>query len=215
MARTDEAAKPDHENDVLRSHWVKPSGPAGYYWFLTFEHSVPLHSLVAESQRSIELPYYDLVPLQALHLTLERIAGPGEISTEDLRETEALAQENLRAIPPFDLHVGALRRVPSAIVFDIAPIARVNELRSGLRAATVQASGPPVRTSNIEPHITLAYCNYDGPVPPKVVTAVAGLDRSKRTVSTRVVDAVMVLLQRGRTSYSWEPIARIPLAGDV
>lgn len=200
---------------LLVDHWKKPTGPVGYYWFLTFEHSVPLHSLVAESQHSIDFPYYDLVPLEALHLTLERIAGPGEVSTEDLWEAEVRARQKLCTITPFDLYVGALRRVPSAIVFDVAPIARVNELRSELRAATVQASGPSVRTSNPEPHITLAYCNYDGPVPAKVDTAVAAVDRSKRTVSTRVVEAVMVLLQRGRTSYSWEPIARIPLADDA
>lgn len=214
MVGAEEPANRGRVADTLENHWTKPTGPAGYYWFLTFESSAALHSLTEECQGSIDISCFDLVPREGLHLTLERIARPGEASADHLAAVEARARKALCGLSPFELRIGVLRRVPSAIIFDVSPVARVSELQSRLRAATMNGSiDPSDKSPRPVPHITLAYCNSDGPVPAGLDVDLARTAGVERVVHSKVVEVVMVFLERGRSSYSWERLARIPLAG--
>src|SRR6266702_3122741 len=57
---------------ALTNHWSRPIGRPAYYWYLTFEHSAELQSVASRCQQAIGFPYYDLTPVDELHLTLDR-----------------------------------------------------------------------------------------------------------------------------------------------
>ncbi|HEV3380647.1 MAG TPA: hypothetical protein VG142_06675 [Trebonia sp.] len=62
---------------LLRNHWAGPAGPRAYYWYLTFACDAAVCDLATRSQQALAFPYYDPVPPQGLHMTLDRIAPEG------------------------------------------------------------------------------------------------------------------------------------------
>ncbi len=200
----------------LRNHWTKPLGVVGYYWFLTFEDSAPLRNAVRECQSRLAFPQYDPAPLESLHLTVGRIGKSGEVSPGRLHAIQAGVRRGLCEMDPFELTIGALRRVPAALIFDATPVGNVDELRRKLRAGAIgalsESDAPPQQHP---PHVTVAYGNSDGIAPPELDEAVATVDRSLRTVRVEVSEVSMVLLYRRRAMYSWDLIERIPLGKSI
>lgn len=196
----------------VRNHWMKPLGVVGYYWFLTFEDSAPLRSAVRECQSRLTFPQYDPAPLESLHLTVGRIGKSGEVSPGRLHAIQAGARRGLGEMTPFELTIGALRRVPAALIFDVTPAGDIDELRVKLEAGTTgvasESDGPPLRHP---PHVTVAYGNSDGIASPEVDEAVVAVNHRLRMVRVEVSAVSMVLLHRRRAMYSWDLIERIPL----
>lgn len=199
----------------LRTHWVRPIGPRGYYWFLAFEKSSELRSLAKECQASIGFPFYDLTPPDSLHLTLDRISYYGEGTPDLLSSIETCAIDACQAISSFDITIDRLSGVRSAIAFEVSPTQRVHNLRDTLRSATLSAS--PLTNLEVSnphpPHITIAYANSDGVSATNAMATVDRINDTIRSVGVKVTEAVMVLLERRQCSYSWQVISRIPLAG--
>lgn len=203
-------------SNQLRNHWTKPLGGVGYYWFLTFEDSAPLRSAVRECQSRLAFPQYDPVPLESLHLTVGRIGKTGEVSPGRLRAIQASARRGLCEMDPFELTIGALRRVSAALIFDVTPAGNIDQLRTQLGAGTIVAlSEPDAPPKRHPPHVTVAYGNSDGIASPELDEAVATVDRSLRTVRVEVSEVSMVLLYRRRAMYSWDLIERIPLGRSI
>jgi 2'-5' RNA ligase len=198
----------------LRNHWSRPAGPRRYYWYLTFGNSPELHDLVAESQKAIGFPYYDLVAPEDLHLTLDRIGPEAAISPARLDAIAAAASRACQSIPPFRITLGPLGATRGAIGFDVSPAHAIRELRGALRGATLSACpGASVTPQDAPPHITIAYANTDGVPAAEAIAAVGKLNAAGRTVEVPVSEAVMVLLQRRERSYAWQPVTRIRLTG--
>jgi hypothetical protein len=198
----------------LRNHWARPIGPRGYYWFLTFEKSSDLHSLTKECQAPIDFPYYDLAPLESLHLTIDRIAYDEESIRNKIGSIEASAINSCRDMPAFDITIDHLSGVHGAIAFDVSPAERVGNLRNTLRSATLSIyPDAPVKVSESNPHITIAYANSDGISAMDAATAVDRMNAAIRRLDVTVTEAVMVLLEQHQRSYSWQVISRIPLDG--
>jgi len=199
---------------LLRNHWTRPLGPLGYYWFLTFEESPQLHSLVKKCQALIDFPYYDLTPPESLHLTLDRIAYNEKITRDKLGSIEAAARHACRSIAPFDITVDRLSCVRSAIALNVSSAQLVRDLRGTLRSATLSVEpNAQIQGSESNPHITISYSNSDGIAATEADAAVAEMNATLRAVNVTVAEAAMVLLERRQHSYSWEVISRIPLAG--
>ncbi|MFI5714262.1 2'-5' RNA ligase family protein [Nocardia sp. NPDC051750] len=145
----------------LRNHWKRPLGPLGYYWFLTFEASPELRSLVKHCQDSIDFPFYDPTPPDSLHLTIDRIAPVGEISTDQLDSTISSAIRACRGESAFELGIDQLSVVPSAVSLNVSPAHAVHHLRDTLRSATLSAC-PELQLGHPKPHpphISIAYAN--------------------------------------------------------
>lgn len=199
----------------LRNHWVRPIGPRGYYWFLTFEKSSKLRSLARECQASIDFPFYDLTPPDSLHLTLDRISYNGEGTPDQLDAIKTCAIHACQGMPPFNITIDHLSGVRSAIAFDVSPAQQVQNLRDRLRSATLSAF-PHARVNVSKPHpphITIAYANSDGASAADAMAAVDRINATIRRVDVKVTEAVLVLLERRQHSYSWKVISRIPLTG--
>lgn len=199
----------------LRNHWSRPVGPRAYYWYLTFEDCPELHSVARECQKAIAFPYYDVVPLADLHLTLERIAFDNEIGLDQLRAIEAAAICACHEIPPFDITIGSLGGTRGAVGFTAAPAQPIRDLCGTLSEATLSAyPHAPVRDSELHPHVTIAYANSDGVPAAEAVAAVEKMNSTAR-VDVTIEYAALVLLERRQCSYAWQAIAQIPLDGRV
>ncbi|WP_329430067.1 2'-5' RNA ligase family protein [Streptosporangium sp. NBC_01495] len=196
----------------LANHWVRPDVRA-YYWYLTFENSPDLQSFVRKCQEVISFPYYDLIPPGSLHLTLDRIAFEGEITSDQLRAIEAAAIGACVDIAPFGIAVGNLGGTSSAIGFSASPKELIRRVRDALREATISSyPSAPVKDSEFHPHITIAYCNSDNVPVNRVVAAMEKLS-SLPSVQVDIQESALVLLERRQQTYSWQAISRIPLSG--
>ncbi|GAA5060858.1 2'-5' RNA ligase family protein [Nocardia callitridis] len=198
----------------LKDHWTRPEGPLGYYWFLTFETSPELNTLVSGSQEAIDYPYYDAAPLASLHLTLDRISNDPTSVGADLESIERSATEVCREFEPFQITVDHLNCFRSAVAFDVTPAQRVRQLRDALRGATLHAfPAASVKRGDTNPHISIAYANVDDIAGDRVVEKMGQVNGKVGAARVTVREATMVLLERRQRSYAWEVIARVPLAG--
>ena len=197
----------------LRNHWTRPLGALGYYWFLTFEESPELHALVQKCQGAMDFPFFDLSPVDSLHLTIDRVARTGAVSADQLESIASSAVHSCRAVPSFELSIDRLSCVPSAVALDVSPVRDVQVLRETLRAATLSAC-PDMELGDPKPnppHISIAYANADG-VP--ALNAVRAVDRANENFersAVTVTEALLVLLRRRQHSYCWRIISRAPL----
>lgn len=197
----------------LHNHWSRPIGPRAYYWYLTFEQSPELHTLAAECQKATAFPYYDLVPMRNLHLTLDRIAFEDHLTTDQLNAIGAAARRVCQEIPPFDITVGSLNGTAGAIGFHAFPARPIRELRDALRSATLLAYPvAPVQDSVAQPHVTIAYANTDAIPAAEIISAVEKLN-SIAPVDVTIRQAALVLLERDARSYSWQAVSRVSLTG--
>lgn len=198
----------------LRNHWSRPVGPRAYYWYLTFEQSLQLHSLAAECQEVIAFPYYDLIPAHGLHLTLDRISFEDDITADQLNDIEANAREACRRILSFDVTIGRLSGTRGAVGFTAFPVEPISELRTALRRATLSiCPDAPVRHSEFHPHLTIAYANSDDVPAAQVIAAVERLNAVAR-VDVTIRQAALVLLERDQHSYTWDVVSQVPLRSD-
>jgi 2'-5' RNA ligase len=150
----------------LTNHWNRPATPRAYYWYLTFEMSPQLRSLVQQCQEAISYPYYDLVAENDLHLTLDRIAFEGDVSPTQLSVIEAAAIRACGEIMPFDVSIGSLGGTPGALGFSATPSEPIRHLRDALRDATLSVHpDAPIKGGKFHPHVTIAYCN-SADIPP-------------------------------------------------
>lgn len=117
---------------------------------------------------------------------------------------------------PFDLTIGALKRVSTALIFDVTPAGKIGLLRAKLDVEnSVAVSALDAPRPRHPPHVTVAYGNSDGIAPPEVDDAVATVNRSSRMVRVDISEVSMVLLHRRRAGYSWDLIERIPLGRSI
>jgi 2'-5' RNA ligase len=199
----------------LHDHWSRPASRRAYYWYLTFEDSPDLHSLSKRCQDAIDFPYYDLMPLQNLHLTLDRVAFAADINPDLLRDIEAAATYACRETAEFDIALGPLGGTAGAIGFNIAAAEQIANLRNRLRAATLSVyPDAPVRRSELHPHVTIAYVNSDNVPAADVIAAVEKLNAAEPFDATVTVKhAALVLLEQQPRAYQWQAVSQIPLVG--
>ncbi|WP_081769247.1 2'-5' RNA ligase family protein [Nocardia nova] len=198
----------------LRSHWTRPLGPLGYYWFLTFEGNPEIRELAKGCQALIDFSYFDQVPLDSLHLTLGRIANVEKLSPAQLDSITSSARYLCRSTTSFGIEIPSMSSVPSAVALDVRPVDTVHDLRDTLRTA-VSTACPHVSLRSPKPHpphITICYANSDGISAADAMSAVENANHTIQSARVEVTEAKLVLLERRQRSYSWQVISRIPLA---
>ncbi|MBF6465714.1 2'-5' RNA ligase family protein [Nocardia beijingensis] len=201
----------DMDNTHGREHKSK-LGFLGYYWLLTFEQASALHSLTEECQRALDVTRFHSVHPDGLHLTLDRIAHRGE-GVERLNLIESAARRACADLVPFALTIEKLTNLGGAIGFAVSPAAPIRSLRDVLRTATQSVlPDAPVKDSQSDPHITIAYPLREGLSADAAAVAMRS-EAAIEGVTMTVTEAVMVALERHEHSYSWSTEAQIRLAG--
>lgn len=135
---------------------------AGTGLLVTADRFPEVRALAAQCQQALAFPYYDPVPPQGLHMTLDRIAPEGGVTAAHMNSIDAAARLACQAIPPFRISLGEISGTRSAVGFTVTPSAPIRRLRDALRDSTLSVRPDAlVRGQETVPHITVAYGNTD------------------------------------------------------
>jgi 2'-5' RNA ligase len=207
-------AEPFGNIRLLRNHWSGPARPRAHYWYLTFASAPEVCNLAACCLKALAFPYYDPVPAQGLHMTLDQFAPQGGITTAQVNSVSDAAHLACQAVPPFRISLGKLSGTRGAVGFTVTPAAPIRELRDALRAATLSiCPDAPVVNHETAPHVTIAYGNTDNMPAADAIAAVEKLNASEPKAEAIIEEAELVLLERRQRSYAWEVVSRVPLTG--
>ncbi|WP_369335524.1 2'-5' RNA ligase family protein [Dactylosporangium aurantiacum] len=193
----------------MQNHWDRPGwtpGRRAYYWYLTWD-SPDLRDLAEQCQSQLELPYLDPVPLDALHLTMPKLAWEDEISPAEVQAVIRRATQHCASSKSFTLKAGPLAGSPGAVRFSVTPWDPVLDLYQRLRLANLAD-----RTDDsvpFRPHIGVAYCN-SRQTPDLLIPKVQAL-RELPTVELYTASVDLVLLRREGRTYRWSTCATVPL----
>lgn len=201
----------------LGSHWERPGwaeGRRSYHWFLTFEHASDLQGLATRAQEPfVDLSRFDLVPLDALHLTIQRVAFTDELPLSRLPAVAATVRQRCQDVAPFRLRVGWLAGSAGAIRFTALPIAPVVAVRAMLtiQTTTTDARGDTSSCTpeTFWPHISIAYSNTAQPAAP-IATHIEILRRLP-PAEVLATNIALVELRREGRAYRWEVLERVEL----
>lgn len=199
----------------LVNHWDRPGwteGRRSYHWFLTFEHASGLKGLAARCQEPFKaLPHFDLVPLDALHLTIQRVAFTDELPLSRLPAAAVTARWRCQDIAPFPLRVGWLAGSTGAIRFTALPVAPVAAVRNmvSMRTTTtgVREDAFSRAPENFWPHISIAYSNIIQPATP--IASHIEILRHLPPVEELATNIALVELRREGRAYRWKVLERV------
>lgn len=198
----------------LANHWARPGGGPenrAFYWYLTFSNARQLRGLTQQCQEEVAFPYYDLTPLDDLHLTVNRVAYQSAVDRSDIEAVLAHAREACRSVNAFTISVGRLSGTPGALGFNVSPYQPLRDLRDRLTAATLEVlPDAPVKQREFHAHVAIAYGNAD--VPSTEAFAAVEQLNGLPEVDVLVDDVSLVLLERGRRSYQWQVVETLSLA---
>jgi len=201
----------------LGSHWERPGwteGRRSYHWLLTFEHASDLQGLAARAQEPFDgLPQFDLVPLDTLHLTIQRVAFADELPISRLTAVAATVRQRCQGVASFRLRVGWLAGSAGAIRFTALPVAPVVAVRAmvTMQTASTSARGDVLSCTpeTFWPHISIAYSNTAQPAAP-IATRIEVL-RHLPPAEVPARNIALVELRREGRAYRWEVLERVEL----
>lgn len=201
--------------DQVRNHarW-RPgwhSGRTSFAWLLPLADQSGLRRLVNQYQYALrELPGFDLVPLEWMHILVQEAGFTDEVSEDQVQPLIESARRRLESSAPLSLAFHRAMVLPESLALPAEPQSTLLDLRSTLRAATGDVVGEPSVPSEPEDtdqHVSLAYSTTDGPA----IFAVATLGGTEVEPITAKVDSVsLVRLNRDHSCSEWEPLARVP-----
>jgi 2'-5' RNA ligase len=195
--------------DTLTDHWWWRPGwrpDRQYYtWFILFESDARLIDLVDECQRSLKLPYLDLIPPDGLHMTVQGVAFADEVSDAEVAELGARARVACANLASFTLTVGPLAGYSGGVFLRAAPWAPLRHLRARLRNAIATVLGDdrvPDEPSRFQPHISVGYCHAAVPAG-ELVEKVRHL-RTLPTIEVTVDSIHLIEQRRDGHAYKWD-----------
>ena len=202
--------------DQVRNHarW-RPgwhSGRTSYAWLLPFADQPGLRHLVNQYQYAMrDLPGFDLVPLEWMHILVQEIGFTDEVPQERLDGLVDTARRRLTGFAPLSLAFHRAVVLPESLSLPAEPQTTLLELRAALREATAEVVGAeqlPGEPEEVDRHISLAYSTTDGPA----IFAVATLSGTDVDPTTAKAGAVsLVRLNRDHSCSEWETVAEVPL----
>lgn len=203
----------------LDNHWQRPGWAdrrRSYHWFLTFEHACGLRALTARCQEPFrDLSQFDLVPLDSLHLTIQRVAFTDELPASRLPAVVAAVRQRCANLAPFRLQIGWLAGSTGAVRFTALPLDPVLDLRAAtvMRDTTVKVAGHPFpcAAEHFWPHVSIAYSN--AVQPSAAIAAMIDALRSLPPAEVLIASVALVELRREGRAYRWDELDRIELGG--
>lgn len=104
--------------DFMQNHWDRPGwveGRRSYHWMLSFHEDPVVQDLANRCHVELVRPDFDPVPLDALHLTIGRVAFADETAQDTVDRLVEIAKVKCKKLPPFGLEVGPLAGSRGAI----------------------------------------------------------------------------------------------------
>lgn len=197
--------------------------PHGYtYWHI---YAVPnlardpgLHRLVTECQRVIAgYPAIAAVPLEWLHITIQRIGGRPAAERDDAERAALIAalEAVFPILPPITLTAGSALTTSSGVILDVSPDAAIDQLLHLVRSAIQSVCGAAAIASDSRPaHMSLGYAQsyQDSDVVQRRLRRI----RPSHTLMTLAKLELVDVIQDGtRHQYRWTRLHSVPLSGRV
>lgn len=202
--------------DQVRNHarwrpgWY--AGRTGYAWLLPLANQPGLRKLVNDYQYALrDLPGFDLVPLEWMHILVQEIGFTDEVDESQLEPLLAAARTRLASVLPLTLAFHHAVVLPESLSLPAEPQSTVLELRGAVREVTAEVIGElklPAEPEDIDKHVSLAHSTTDGPA----IFAIATLGSTAVEPSVAKVPALsLVKLNRDHSCSEWETIAEVSL----
>lgn len=201
--------------DRMANHWDRPGwtpGRRSYHWMLTFEGADDVQHIAKLCQTRVDAPSFDPVPLDALHITMGRVAFTDEVVGREVDEVADVARQRCMRLAAFDLAVGPLAGSRGALRFSVSPWTPLLALHRELATATQQVLGARATadTTYFRPHLSIAYANADVAAPP--LMPIFGELQDLPVVKAAVSSVVLVELRREERAYRYDVLADLALA---
>lgn len=207
-----------HAHQVRNRAHARPgwhSGRTSYAWLLPLGDQPQLRELANQYQYALrDLPGFDPVPLEWMHILLQEVGFTDEVSETDAGKLLETARTRLAGTGPLSLTFQDAVVLADSLALPADPLSAQQELRTTLRAVSTDAVAEgdlPPEPQESDQHVSLAYPTAEGPA----VFASATLDATEVAAATIHLPAVsLVRLTRDHTSSSeWETVDRVELGG--
>jgi 2'-5' RNA ligase len=188
-----------------RQGWSE--GKRFYTWHFTFEGQEALREMARRYQEAISrFSFYDLVPLEWLHLTTQGIGFTHLIPIERALAVAARVGERLSSQRPIKASVGSPRLFSEAIACPLTPVEPLSRVRSEIREAIAEVLGQVDEDESFHPHVSFAYSNTAAPAPPvrQALESVGG-----PPVELEIGHVDLIRLGRDHRIYEWELVDRV------
>lgn len=191
-------------------------GRRSYAWLLPLGDRPGPRDLANQYQYALlDLPGFDLVPLEWMHILVQEIGFTDELDRDRLTTVIERTTNRLATMAPLTLAFERAVVLPESLALPAEPQSALRELRTILRAATAEGldSDPdslPPEPELSDQHASLGYPTMDGPS----IVAVATLNAIPVEPTTAKIPAAhLVELNRDHASCEWETVARVPFGG--
>lgn len=200
---------------IMENHWQRPgwlSGRRSYHWMLSFHDADEVQRLAKQCQAQLPSVGLDLVPLDALHITIGRIGFTDELAATTIDAVVSTAIPRCQGLSSLALTIGPVAGSKGAIRFSIAPWSPLLALHRELSVATRAVIGDRcvMNTAEFRPHLSIAYANTTVPVE-SLLSTLERL-RSLPPASARVREVGLVELRREGRAYRYDVMAKVPFA---
>ncbi|RCW45095.1 2'-5' RNA ligase [Halopolyspora algeriensis] len=188
------------------------AGRTGYAWLLPLGDHPELRELANQYQYALrDLPGFDPVPLEWMHILLQEVGFTDEVPVERTDALLEAGRARLSGASPLELtfHDGVV--LPESLALPAAPQAVLTGLRSSLREASadvVTEAALPPEPEETDQHVSLAHPTADGPAAFAAATLSATV---VEPVTVRVPSVFLVELTRDHFSNEWKTLDRIEL----
>jgi 2'-5' RNA ligase len=200
--------------DQVRSHARWRSGHTSLAWLLPLAEHDGLRRLVNQYQYALrELPGFDLVPLEWMHILLQEVGFTDDVPRERVNTLLDAVRKRLLDVSPMTLAFHRAVVLPESLVLPAEPYSSLLDLRTAIREASAEAlpgdelPGEPEETDK---HVTLAYSSSVGPA----VFAVAALENTMVEPTTaRIPGVSLVELRRDHFCGEWRSVGEATFGG--
>lgn len=200
--------------DQVRSRARWRSGHTSVAWLLPLSDHTGLRHLVNQYQYALrELPGFDLVPLEWMHILLQEVGFTDDVPQERVDALLDSVRKRLAHAQPVTLAFHRAVVLPESLVLPAEPYSSLLDLRNMIREASAEAmAGVELFTEpeEADKHVTLAYSSSVGPA----VFAVAALENTAVEPTTaRIPSVSLVELRHDHFCGEWQQIGEATFGG--
>ncbi|MBL7487623.1 2'-5' RNA ligase family protein [Frankia sp. AgB1.9] len=204
--------------EQLANHWYWRPGhrPGRNYltWYFVFDDQALRDHIAHHQQALADLNYLDPVPPDGIHMTVQGVGFPDEVSPEAAERIGENADARMADIAPFTLTIGPIASYPGGTFLRAAPWHPVAEVRERLRQAIADELGAdqvPAEPARFKPHVSVTYCNATPPAG-EVIRRLTEL-RQEPAIVVPVASVSLLELRREGHTYRWSTRHTVTFTG--